>query len=155
MAICGPFKLARCATFDGHVVSDVDAEQERRSRDAVTWGAMFRKSPVAPKKDAGPNGPASQTGRLHVWEKWDHEDPEFRTRSAETARVEDLSGKYATAAGLLGGKIGTLACERCMPFSTYAILHLMTLKNVSQPPCAAGNPGTRRCAWNAAIPRGT
>ena len=42
------------------------------------------------KKDAGPEGPASQTGRLHVWETWDHEDPEFRTRSAETFRVENL-----------------------------------------------------------------
>jgi hypothetical protein len=36
-----------------------------------------------PKKDAGPKGPASQTGRLHVWETWDHEDPEFRTRKAK------------------------------------------------------------------------
>src|SRR5689334_3773479 len=35
------------------------------------------------KKDAGPKGPASQTGRLHVWETWDHEDPEFRTRKVE------------------------------------------------------------------------
>jgi hypothetical protein len=32
---------------------------------------------VAEKK-AGPKGPASQTGRLHVWETWDHEDPEFQ-----------------------------------------------------------------------------
>src|SRR5262249_52059769 len=30
------------------------------------------------KKKAGPKGPASQTGRLHVWETWDHEDPEFQ-----------------------------------------------------------------------------
>jgi hypothetical protein len=30
-----------------------------------------------PKK-AGPKGPASQTGRLHVWETWDHKDPEFQ-----------------------------------------------------------------------------
>jgi hypothetical protein len=43
------------------------------------------------KKDAGPKGPASQTGRLHVWETWDHEDPEFRTRKALTIRVENLS----------------------------------------------------------------
>src|SRR6266581_4071118 len=105
------------------------------------------------KKDAGPTGPASQTGRLHVWETWDHEDPEFRTRSEETARVEDLRAKYAPPAGLLGGKIGILACEPRMPFTGYAILHLMTVKSVSQPLCAAGNRGTRRFAWNGAVLR--
>ena len=118
--------------------------------------AEFQVAPrltVTPKKDAGPTGPASQTGRLHVWETWDHEDPEFRTRSEETARVEDLSANYAPAAGLLGGKIGTLACESRMPFRGYAILHLMTVKNVSQPPCAAGNRGTRGSASKGAAPR--
>ena len=76
------------------------------------------------KKDAGPKGPASQTGRLHVWETWDHEDPEFRTRSAETARVEDLSANYPSAEVLLGGDFRTLACEGRMPFIDYAILQV-------------------------------
>jgi hypothetical protein len=54
----------------------------------------------ARKKDAGPKGPASQTGRLHVWETWDHWDPEFRTRSVETGRVENLKERYALSWGM-------------------------------------------------------
>src|SRR5258707_12719262 len=101
-------------------------------RQNVPQRAVDKRPAPARKKDAGPTGPASQTGRLHVWETWDHEDPEFRTRSEETARVEDLKAKYALAVGLLAGKIGTLACESRMPFRGYAILHLMTVKSVSE-----------------------
>jgi hypothetical protein len=43
-----------------------------------------------PKKMPGPKARRSQTGRLHVWETWDHEDPEFRTRSAKAIRAENL-----------------------------------------------------------------
>src|SRR5262249_6681630 len=40
--------------------------------------ARLVQMPRPGKKEAGPKGPASQTGRLHVWETWDHEDPEFQ-----------------------------------------------------------------------------
>lgn len=76
------------------------------------------------KKNAGPKGPASQTGRLHVWETWDQEDPEFRTRSAETVRVEYLCLTYASSEGMVVVKIWTLACDMRMPFTNYAILQL-------------------------------
>src|SRR4029077_13884499 len=80
------------------------------------------------EKDAGPEGPASQTGRLHLWETWDHEDPEFRTRSAETARVEDLNPTYSSTHLLVGGNFRTLACEGRMPFTDYAILQVSASK---------------------------
>src|SRR5271163_2159680 len=93
-------------------------------RQNVPQGACRRSASYPLKKDAGPRGPASQTGRLHVWETWDHEDPEFRTRSAETARVEDLESTYPSLYVLLGGNFRTLACEGRMSFIDYAILHV-------------------------------
>src|SRR5258707_4335053 len=93
-------------------------------RQNVPQRAVDKRPAPARKKDAGPEGPASQTGRLHVWETWDHEDPEFRTRSAETARVEDLKPTYSSTHLLVGGNFRTLACGARMPFTDYAILQV-------------------------------
>src|SRR3979411_566686 len=97
---CGVWSLPHQLLEDGY---------HRPTASERPIGARAADRPLAAKNDAGPTGPATQTGRLHVWETWDHEDPEFRTRSAETARVEDLKPTYPSADVLVGGEIRTLA----------------------------------------------
>src|SRR6185295_9274038 len=104
------------------------------------------------KKSRATRARQSQTGRLHVWETWDHEDPEFRARPAETVRVEDLCPTYSSFAVFVGGISehwhAVRAClhRLCIPAE-------LTFKNASLPLSSGGNPGRRRCAWNGAIPR--
>ncbi len=49
--------------------------------------------------------------------------PSFEPIS-QSGRVENLYSTYASRRGLVVVKIWTLTCDRCMPFTNYAILQV-------------------------------
>src|SRR5215216_3199140 len=108
----------------------------------------------AAKKDAGPKGPASQTGRLHVWETWDHEDPEFRTRKAKNRSCRKPASKIVFGLHMGRGEFPATGMRWTHAFHRLCNPAGLIFRIVSRRPSAEGSRGTRRCAWNAAIPQG-
>src|ERR671912_399971 len=114
---------------------------------------LWSKGIRGPKKDAGPKGPASQTGRLHVWETWDHEDPEFRTRKAKNRSCRKPALKIVFALHMGRGEFPATGMRWTHAFRRLCNPADLIFRIVSLRPSAKGNRGTRRFAWNAAIPQ--
>ena len=80
---CAPMRtLSNGAS--GECIHDFDSPSWRTSTSELRNQTQVRPSgstgcSVEKNAPESKGSGASQTGRLHVWETWDHEDPEFRT----------------------------------------------------------------------------